>query len=161
MTPVPPCRPITVLGFVGDRSGPFVARVFAALRDGRSGRGPGPSALECLLLAGHTGVSTDPGAAIFGFNPEAGGLAAWQVVYGLRNGDAFPGIVTDDTGIFTAARQHGLWRSRRSTYSCRSRLFSCSSTPSATKNSKVSIPMVSPTATETVTASPGSRGSGC
>ncbi len=29
-------------------------------------------------------------------------------MYGLRNGDAFPGIVTDDTGIFTAARQHGL-----------------------------------------------------
>jgi hypothetical protein len=29
-------------------------------------------------------------------------------VYGLRNGVAFPGIVTDDTGIFTAARQHGL-----------------------------------------------------
>ncbi len=25
-----------------------------------------------------------------------------------RNGDAFPGIVTDDTGIFTAARRHGL-----------------------------------------------------
>ena len=26
----------------------------------------------------------------------------------MRNGDAFPGIVTDDTGIFTAARRHGL-----------------------------------------------------
>jgi hypothetical protein len=108
MTPVQPCRPVTVLAFAGDRSGPFVARVFAALRDGRSGRGPGPFALECLLLAGHAGVSTDAGATIFGFNPDAGGLAAWQVVYGLRNGDAFPGIVTDDTGIFTAARQHGL-----------------------------------------------------
>jgi len=108
MTPVQPCRPVTVLAFAGDRSGPFVARVFAALRDGRSGRAPGPSALECLLLAGHTGVSTDPGAAIFGFNPEAGGLAARQVLHGLRNGDALPGIVTDDTAIFTAARQHGL-----------------------------------------------------
>ena len=29
-------------------------------------------------------------------------------MYGLQNGDAFPGIVTDDTGIFTAARQRGL-----------------------------------------------------
>jgi hypothetical protein len=29
-------------------------------------------------------------------------------VQGLQNGDAFPGIVTDDTGIFTAASQHGL-----------------------------------------------------
>ena len=108
MTPVPPCRPVTVLAFAGDRSRPFVARVFAALADGRSGRGPGPSALECLLLAGHAGVSTDAGATIFGFNPDAGGLPAWQVVQGLRNGDAFPGIVTDDTGIFTAASQHGL-----------------------------------------------------
>jgi hypothetical protein len=108
MTPVQPCRPVTVLAFAGDRSGPFAARVFAALRDGRSGSGPGPSPLECLLLTGHAGVSTDAGAAIFGFNPDAGGLAAWQVVYGLRNGDAFPGIVTDDTGVFTAARQHGL-----------------------------------------------------
>jgi hypothetical protein len=59
-------------------------------------------------LAGHAGVSIDAGATIWGFNPDAGGLPAWQVVYGLRNGDAFPGIVTDDTGIFTAARQHGL-----------------------------------------------------
>ncbi|MBI1913416.1 MAG: hypothetical protein HYS12_01460 [Planctomycetes bacterium] len=80
MTPVQPCRPVTVLAFAGDRSGPFVARVFAALRDGRSGRGPGPSVLECLLLAGHAGVSTDAGVAISGFNPDAGGLAAWQVV---------------------------------------------------------------------------------
>lgn len=108
MMPVPPCRPVTVLAFAGDRSGPFVARVFTALKDGRSGRGPGPSPLECLLLAGHAGVSTDVGATISGFNPDAGGLPAWQVVYGLRNGDAFPAIVTDDTGIFTAARQHGL-----------------------------------------------------
>src|SRR5437016_898228 len=108
MTLVQPCCPVTLLVFAGDRSGSFVARVFAALRDGSRGRGPGPSPLECLLLGGHAGISTDAGAAIFGFNPDAGGLAAWQVVYGLRNGDAFPGIVTDDTGIFTAARQRGL-----------------------------------------------------
>src|SRR5436190_11711876 len=108
MTPVPPCRPVTVLAFAGDRSRPFVARVFAALADGRNGRGPGPSSIECLLLAGHAGVSTDAGATISGFNPDADGLPTWQVVYGLRNGDAFPGIVTDDTSIFTAARHYGL-----------------------------------------------------
>src|ERR1700722_18728469 len=108
MTLVPPCRPVTVLAFAGDRSGPFVARVFAALRNGRSGRGPGPSQLEYLLVAGHAGVSTDAGATISGVNRGAGGLPAWQVVYGLRNGDAFPGMVTDDTGIFAAASQHGL-----------------------------------------------------
>jgi hypothetical protein len=108
MTPVLPCRPVTVLAFAGDRSRPFVARVFAALVDGMNGRGPGPSTLECLLLAGHAGVSTDAGLTIAGFNPDAGGLLAWQVMQGLQNGEAFPGIVTDDTGIFTAASQHGL-----------------------------------------------------
>src|SRR4051794_11090147 len=108
MTPVPPCHPVTVLAFAGDRSRPFVARVFAALSDGRSGRGPGPSPLECLLLAGHAGVSTDAGATVCGFNPDPGGLPAWQVVQGLQNGGAFPGIVTDDTGIFTVASRHGL-----------------------------------------------------
>jgi hypothetical protein len=108
MTFVQPCRLVTVLAFAGDRSGSFVAQVFSALRNASSGRGLGPSPLECLLLGGHAGVSTDAGAAVFGFNPDAGGLAAWQVVYRLRNGDAFPGIVTDDTGIFAAAHQHGL-----------------------------------------------------
>jgi hypothetical protein len=108
MTPVPPCRPVTVLAFAGDRSRLFVARVLGALLDGMNGRGPGPSPLECLFLAGHAGVSTDAGATISGFHPDAGGLPAWQVVLGLRNGEAFPGIVTDDTAIFAAASQHGL-----------------------------------------------------
>jgi hypothetical protein len=26
----------------------------------------------------------------------------------LDNGDAFPGVVIDDTGVFSAARKHGL-----------------------------------------------------
>jgi hypothetical protein len=108
MTPVPPCRPVTVLAFLGDRSRPFVARVLAALVDGMNGRGLGPSPLECLFLAGHAGVSTDAGATICGFHPDAGGLPTWQIVLGLRNGEAFPGIVTDDTALFTAASQHGL-----------------------------------------------------
>jgi hypothetical protein len=108
MTPILPCRPVTVVAFAGDRSRLFAARVLGALANGRSGRGPGPSPLECLLLAGHAGVSTDAGATISAFNPDAGGLSAWQVLQGLQNGDAFPGIVTDDTGILTAASQHGL-----------------------------------------------------
>jgi hypothetical protein len=108
MAPIPPCRPVTVLAFAGDRSRPFVARILAALADGRNGRSPGPSSLECLLLAGHAGVSTDAGASVSGFHPRAGGLPAWQVLQSLRNGDAFPGIVTDDTGVFSAARSHGL-----------------------------------------------------
>src|SRR3954454_24802894 len=103
MTPVLPCHPVTVLAFAGDRSRPFVARVLAALVDGMNGRGPGPSPLECVFLAGHAGVSTDAGATDSGFHPNAGGRPAWQVLLGLRNGEAFPGIVTDDTGLFTAA----------------------------------------------------------
>ena len=108
MAPVPPCRPVTILAFAGDRSRSFVARIFASLMDGRTGRGPDPSTLKCLLLSGHAGVSTDAGAIISGFHPDAGGLPAWQVVLGLRNGEAFPGLVTDDTGIITAASQQGL-----------------------------------------------------
>jgi hypothetical protein len=38
MTPVPPRRPVIVLAVAGDRDRSFVARVFAALGDGRSGR---------------------------------------------------------------------------------------------------------------------------
>lgn len=108
MHPVPPCRPVTVLAFADDHSRPFVARVLATLVDGMNGRGPGPSPLECLFLAGHAGVSTDGGATISGFHPDASCLRAWQVMQGLRNGEAFPGIVMDDTGIFTAASRHGL-----------------------------------------------------
>jgi hypothetical protein len=59
-------------------------------------------------LVGHAGVSTDAGLTIWGFNPDAGCLPAWQVMLGLRNGEAFPGIVTNDTGIFATASQHGL-----------------------------------------------------
>ena len=87
-------RQVTILAFTGDRSRPFVARVLAALVDGMNGRGVGPSPLECVFLAGHAGVSTDSGATITGFHPDAGSLPAWQVVLGLQNGEAFPGIVT-------------------------------------------------------------------
>jgi hypothetical protein len=70
------------------------------------GVGPGPSPLECLLYAGHTGISTDEDKAIYGLNTDTGRLPMWQVMQGLRNGDAFPGVVTDDTQVFlTAARK--------------------------------------------------------
>lgn len=108
MTPVLPCRRVTVLAFAGDRSRPFVARVLAAIVNGMNGHGPGPSHLECMFLAGHAGVSTDAGLSIWGFNPGAGGLPSWQVLQGLQSGEAFPGLVTDDTRIFTVARQRGL-----------------------------------------------------
>jgi hypothetical protein len=53
------------------------------------------------------GVSTD-GATIYGFNPEGGRVPVWQMMDGLKNGLAFPGVVRDDTGVFAAARSRGL-----------------------------------------------------
>jgi hypothetical protein len=64
--------------------------------------------VECLLYAGHTGVSTDSDRSIYGFNPATGSLPIWQVMQRLRNGDAFPGIVRDDTMVFAAAKKHRL-----------------------------------------------------
>ena len=68
---VPGCRSVQVTLFQGDRSGAFGARIKRKLDDQKKGRGPGPTALDGFLLAGHTGVSTDGGTTIFGFNPGA------------------------------------------------------------------------------------------
>jgi hypothetical protein len=108
MSTVPVCRTVTVHTFRGDRTKAFGQRVFRALDDERNGRGPGPSVTECLLLAGHTGVSTDDDKAVYGFNPETGNLPIWQVMQRLRRGDAFAGRVRDDTQVFADAAAHGL-----------------------------------------------------
>jgi hypothetical protein len=68
------------------------------LDDERTGIGPGPSELDCLLFAGHLGVSIDLGRTIFGFHPAIAGLAMWRAIDQLRNGGALPGVVQDDTG---------------------------------------------------------------
>jgi hypothetical protein len=104
----PACRTITVLAFRGDRSRTFATAFLNALDDEKNGRGPGPTSLECFLFAGHTGVSTDSGRTIYGFNPDGGSLPVWQVMDRLKNGDAFPGTVSDDTAVFAAARTRGL-----------------------------------------------------
>jgi hypothetical protein len=104
---VPQCRIVTVHTFLGDRSS-FGRRVRKALEDAKNGRGPGPSPVECLLYSGHTGVSTDSDKVIYGFKPDMGTLPTWQVMERLRNGEAFPGVVTDDTHVFAAAEAQGL-----------------------------------------------------
>jgi hypothetical protein len=104
---VPKCRRVTVHTFLGDR-GALARRVRKMLDDEMHGRAPGPLPLECLLYAGHTGVSTDEDRAIYGFNPDTGATPIWQVMQGLRNGDAFPGIVRDDSVVFAAARKKRL-----------------------------------------------------
>jgi hypothetical protein len=108
MNAAPICRIITVHTFRGDRTRAFGQRVFGALNDERNGRGPGPSRIDCLLFAGHTGVSTNANGVIYDFNPNGGPDPIWQVMQRLRSGDAYPGVVLDDTAVFTTAQQHGL-----------------------------------------------------
>lgn len=108
MNAVPICRIITVHAFQGDRTTAFRQYLFGALDDQRNRRGPGPSLTDCLLFAGHTGLSTDKDRAIYGFNPNGGTAPIWQMMQRLRSGDAYPGVVRDDTAVFTAAHQHGL-----------------------------------------------------
>jgi hypothetical protein len=107
-SPVPICRTVTVFTFRGDRSRPFTSTFLNAINDARNGIGPGPTHLDCLFYAGHTGVSIDEGTTVYGFNPQNAGLPAWQILDRLQNGEAFPAVVTDDGVVFTTAQQHGL-----------------------------------------------------
>ncbi len=110
MNALPPCRIVTVHAFRGDRSNRFRQRLFNALDDQRIGRGTAPPEIDCLLFAGNAGVSTDIEGrrVIWGFNPNRGTDPIWQLMNRLRNGDAYPGIVRDDTAVFTAAQQRAL-----------------------------------------------------
>jgi hypothetical protein len=107
-SPAPPCRTINVVAFRGDRSRAFAAPFLRALDDEKNGRGAGPTLHDCLLFAGHTGVSTDGGTTIYGFNPDARHVPIWQLMDRLKNGDALPGIVRDNTAEFSAAQRRGL-----------------------------------------------------
>ena len=106
-TVAPQCRTVTVYTFRGDRSD-FEREVRKKLDDQQHGQGAGPSTEDCLLYAGHTGVSTDAGKTIHGFNPDFGTLQIWVAMQHLRSGGAFPGVVLDDTAVFTRADQQGL-----------------------------------------------------
>ncbi len=107
-SPVPVCRTITVVAFRGDRSRAFAAPFLRRLDDEKNGRGPGPTSLDCLLHAGHTGVSTDGGSTIYGFNPDGRHVPIWELFDRLKNGEAFPGVVRDDTNVFSQALKRGL-----------------------------------------------------
>lgn len=108
MAAVPKCRIVTVHLFRGQR-GAIQVRVRKALDDEKYGQGPGPTSLDCLLCAGHTGVSLDSDPkVIWGFNPNYGQDPLWLAMHNLRTGGAYPGHVTDDTQVFAAATQNGL-----------------------------------------------------
>jgi hypothetical protein len=99
----PQCRTVTVHTFRGDRTSAFKQYLFGALDDMRAGRGFGPSRMACLLFAGHTGVSTDADPHIYGFNPDGGNDPLWLVMQNLKRRLAYPGVVYDDSAVFTAA----------------------------------------------------------
>jgi hypothetical protein len=99
---------VTIHTFRGDRTPANVRRFFQGLDDQQHGRGAGPSRIDCLLYAGHTGVSTgaDRGA-VYAFNPDVGSDPLWQALANLKQGRAYPGVVTDDSNVFQAAEQRG------------------------------------------------------
>ncbi len=47
-------------------------------------------------------------SVIWGFNPSIGHTPLWQAIQHLLNGDAYPGIVNDDTQVFATARKKRL-----------------------------------------------------
>jgi hypothetical protein len=108
MSALPFCRIVTVHAFRGDRTIGFRQRLFQALDDERNGRGSGPSEIDCSLFMGHAGISTDADGIIWGFNPDRGTEPMWRFMNRLRSGDDYPGIVRDDTAVFTTAQGHGL-----------------------------------------------------
>jgi hypothetical protein len=101
-SPISACRSIRVVTFRGKRDATFAAAFLKLLADEKSGKA-GPSDLDCLIHAGHTGVSLDGGTTILGFNPQRGSLPAWQMLDRLKHGDALPAFVRDDTAVFVAA----------------------------------------------------------
>lgn len=108
MATVLPCRIVTVSTFRGDRSRAFARAYLRAMDDDRKRPGSGPSPLQCLLYAGHTGISLGDSPLIYGFNPDPGGRSISQLMDELAAGLAFPGVVNDDTAVFAAAKKHGV-----------------------------------------------------
>lgn len=105
---VEPCRRINVAAFRGDRSAAFFARFQRRQNDKDRGIGSGPTRSECLYDAGHAAISMDNGPTLHGFSPDRSGLTTRQLFDRLRNGDALPGVVSDDTQMFEDAVDDGL-----------------------------------------------------
>jgi hypothetical protein len=68
---------------------------------------PEPTFEECLLYAGHAGVSFADKPAIFGFLPDAPLLRPSEVLRQLKNLASFPGKVADHEGVFRYATSKG------------------------------------------------------
>lgn len=106
------CKRIYIHAFRGDRSPAAMDAFDAQVEAGRTGTGPGPSGEECLLYTGHVGISFEADSPIYGFNPDTGTEQSWQVIENLKRraagGKPYPGVVTDDTSVFSTAKARGL-----------------------------------------------------
>jgi len=99
-------------GFLGGLLGAKGANAWTAWRAPQSisvigFRGAGhPSALQGenpphpYRITGHVGYSLDDGRTIYGFGPDVGEMSAFEAVQSLRQGNRYPGIITDDTPVF-------------------------------------------------------------
>lgn len=106
------CKRIYIHAFRGDRSPSGMGEFQAKLEAGKAGTGPGPTGTDCLLYTGHVGISFDADSPIYGFNPNTGTEPSWQVIENLKDKKTsrppYPGIVTDDTSVFSAAKSRNL-----------------------------------------------------
>ena len=106
-----PCKRIYLHAFRGARDDASVLAFKQSIKQHEEAQTNGPSGPECLLYTGHVGVSFDAKSPIYGFNPDTGDLAGWQVIKKLKSREAskpYPGIVTDDTAVFSMAKSKGL-----------------------------------------------------
>ena len=102
------CRTVLVVAFRGDRSAQAEARFQDQMDNEEHHGGPAPSRVQCLLHAGHAGLSLDGGRQFFGFNPHNPGLSTRELFNRLAGGECLPGLVLDDTSVFQAADQVNL-----------------------------------------------------
>jgi hypothetical protein len=96
----PLCSSVWIHAFIGDRDELLADRC-------RGYRPPPPSLEECLLYAGHVGLSFEDERIVYGFLPDAPQRPLCELLNQLKNLTAFPGSVADHTQFFNYAAAHG------------------------------------------------------
>ena len=96
------------MGFAHRRGPPPRGTVGKAHPTRMSHRAPrdriGPKDRHC----NDNGFAVGGPAVTYGFKPDASGIPLWELMEILKSGDSFPGIVTDDRAVFSAAATDGL-----------------------------------------------------
>lgn len=102
------CKRIYLHAFSGARDTASVLAFKASMEAHKLAGTKGPSGDECLLYTGHVGISFEAKSPVYGFNPDTGDLAGWEVLERLKEKrvsyDPYPGVVTDDTSVFNRAK---------------------------------------------------------